>query len=519
MVQYDIIVIGAGCGGLTAAAYAVKEGKKVLILENHNSPGGFATSFVRGRFEFEAALNEFYPNIGSGGTDETHEILKDFGITEKLERLSIPAAYRLLSVSADGTKIDAEMPMGTENYINAMEANVPGSRKSMQLFFETAREITDAVNYICSTEEPFDKKMYKMLKKNYPNFISTAAYSVNEVLNAMEMPLKAREILTAYWIESGVDCNRLNFAYYAAKLYALLTLGAYIPAMRSYELSMALASYIEDNGGEIRYNSRVTRIMFNNSAAEGVVLKNGERIKCRHIICNCSPTAAFTKMMRVKDVPQSAVKRTNARVFGARSACLYLGLNRTPEDLGIKDYYTIITETADSTAQFAKMRSIEPNNMLTATCLNIVNPECSPAGTTLLTLSTLYTDNCWANVEPEDYNNEKDYIAAKLISNYEKATGIIIHNNIEELEIATPLTFSRYTASPQGVTRGYLAAGCDGMIERIATEKSDNDTPGLRFCGGWGTQLSGYAAAIASGRNTAFATFDDMLHEKTEGEK
>ena len=54
--SYDIIVIGAGCGGLTAAACAAKEGKKVLLLERHNAPGGFSSSFVRGRFEFDISL-------------------------------------------------------------------------------------------------------------------------------------------------------------------------------------------------------------------------------------------------------------------------------------------------------------------------------------------------------------------------------------------------------------------------------------------------------------------------------
>ena len=222
-------------------------------------------------------------------------------------------------------------------------------------------------------------------------------------------------------------------------------------------------------------------------------------------------------MIKASDLPRSAVKRTNARSFGARSACIYLGLNRSPEELGIKDYSVFISDNSDSVEQYELMKKIETNNNISAICLNIANPECSPKGTTILCLSTIYTDNCWANVAPEDYYNEKDLLAARLISAYEKATGITIHNSIEELEVATPVTFARYINAPQGVTLGYLGNDWDSLLPRIMTEKTDSDTPGLRFCGGWGTQLAGIHNAIATGRNTAYATLADIDEERSVG--
>jgi len=56
--HYDAIVIGAGLGGLAAATTLAHEGLGVLLLERHNVPGGYATSFVRGRYEFEVALHK-----------------------------------------------------------------------------------------------------------------------------------------------------------------------------------------------------------------------------------------------------------------------------------------------------------------------------------------------------------------------------------------------------------------------------------------------------------------------------
>ena len=46
------------------------------------------------------------------------------------------------------------------------------------------------------------------------------------------------------------------------------------------------------------------------------------------------------------------------------------------------------------------------------------------------------------------------------------------------------------------------------------TEETDNDINGLRFCGGWGTQLDGVCSAVVTGRNTAYATLDDISNER-----
>lgn len=514
--NYDIIVIGAGCGGLTAAACAAKEGKKVLLLERHNTPGGFASSFVRGRFEFEISLHQLCGFSKTAGSGDVRRIFDYLGISDKIKWTDVPEAYRLITKASDGSNIDVIMPFGVENYIDAMEKYVPGSKPSMTKLFKLAEEIVNSSEFFADFEFKKNISTLKKVLKEHGNFLRTAPYSVNKVLDALKVPKKAQDIFTAYWLYLGVDCDRLSFIHYISMVYMYLSIGAVIPKNRSHEISMALAGSIEDNGGEIRYNAHVSRILFKYGHASGVILKSGEKIMCEHIIANCSPTTAYGKLMKAKDVPESALKRTNARSFGMRGACLYLGLNRSPEDLGITEHSYFITETANSVNQFNLMKSIDTNNAQTAVCLNIADPNCSPSNTTILCITTLYSDNCWANINPEDYFDEKDMLAARLIANFESATGITIHNSIEELEVATPVTFARYTYTPQGTVYGYFGDDWDGIIPRIMSEASDCDTNGLRFCGGWGAQLSGMCSAIASGRNAAFATLGDINDSETE---
>ena len=514
--SYDIIVIGAGCGGLTAAACAAKEGKKVLLLERHNTPGGFASSIVRGRFEFDVSLHQLCGFSKASGVGELRQIFDYLGISKKIKWIEIPEAYRLITKASDGSPIDVIMPFGIEGYIDAMEKYVPGSKASMTRLFMLAEEIVKSSEFFAEFEIKKKPSVLRKVLKEHGSFIRTAPYSVSKVLDALMVPKKAQDIFTAYWLYLGVDCERLSFIHYISMVYTYLTLGAAAPKFRSHEMSMALAGVVEDNGGEIRYNTHVSRILFEDGHACGVILKNDEKIMCKHIIANCSPTTAYGKMIKAKDVPESALKRTNARSFGMRGACVYLGLNRSPKDLGITEHSYFITDTANSVNQFQLMKSIDTNNAQAAVCLNVADPSCSPAGTTILCLTTLYSDNCWANINPESYFDEKDMLAARLIANFESATGIIIHNNIEELEVATPVTFARYTYTPQGTVYGYYGDDWDGIIPRIMTEATDCDTKGLRFCGGWGTQLSGMSSAIASGRNAAFATFDDIETENNK---
>lgn len=511
--DFDIIVIGAGLGGLTAAACATKNGKKVLVLERNLTPGGSATSFTRGRFEFEASLHSLCGYSNTQGVGDVRIIFDELGISNKIEWCKLPTAFRVITKSKNGEKIDATLPFGIENFIRAMEEYVPESTASLEKLFDVAEVTVDGINHLCATEEKINMSFAKNLLKEHGNFVRTAPYTVNEVFSALNIPQRAREILSSLWIFHGVDCDRLSFTEYILTLYNYIQFGGYVPKNRSSEIALTLAGFIEDNGSQIWLGSEVARIIFENNEAKGVILSNGEKILCNHIIANCSPTFAYSKMMKVSDVPVTATKRSNMRTFGARGAAIYVGLNRSINDLGITDCNTIITESADSSVQYDLMRTLSSNNMCRVTCLNAINPEASPKGTAILTFTTLFTENCWANIDPENYFEEKDAFAKRIIKLYEDSCGVKISENIEELEIATPLTFARYLNTPQGVIYGYSTDNTDNMLSRFMTEESDSDTKGLRFCGGFGTQGAGVHSAIASGRNTCYATLYDIEKE------
>ena len=145
--SYDAVVIGAGNGGLIAAATLAEKGVKTILFEQHNLPGGFATSFTRGRFEFEPSLHEI-SDFGPPEDKGNVRILLEDRIGLDAEWMRVPEAYRLIIPDDVGGRIDAVMPFGEEAFLDKMEEYVPGSRPSVVKFIRLCEEVVDAFSYL-----------------------------------------------------------------------------------------------------------------------------------------------------------------------------------------------------------------------------------------------------------------------------------------------------------------------------------------------------------------------------------
>lgn len=231
--SYDCVVVGSGNGGLSAAAQLAAKGVKVLLLEQHNVPGGFATSFVRGRFEFESAMHlvaDVGPPTNKGSVREYLE--DELGIY--LDWVEMPEAFRLI-LTDPGEEMDVTMHYGVESYIQGIEREVPGSGESIANYIALCMEVVDALTYLGMSRGKPDRKV---LTTKYTNFLKTAAYSVDQV--AREVPKRAQAIFHAPWVYIGLPTSRMNFTVFAGMMGKLLAFSGYIPRHRSHEFTSAV---------------------------------------------------------------------------------------------------------------------------------------------------------------------------------------------------------------------------------------------------------------------------------------
>jgi phytoene dehydrogenase-like protein len=126
--KYDIIIIGAGLGGLIAGAKLSREGKKVLLIEQHNRPGGCATTFKRKNFTFEVGLHEMH---GPSPSDLKTKIFNDLDVFNNVEFIRIPEFYRFVN-----DRVEVIIPHDPELAIDRLSGLFPQETDGIKAYFD-----------------------------------------------------------------------------------------------------------------------------------------------------------------------------------------------------------------------------------------------------------------------------------------------------------------------------------------------------------------------------------------------
>ncbi|TXT60032.1 MAG: hypothetical protein BAJALOKI2v1_140017 [Promethearchaeota archaeon] len=497
---FSVIIIGAGLGGLGAACQLTLNGEKVLLLEKNNVPGGFASSFIRGRFEFETALHAL-SDIGSlENKGSLYKFFEDLGIVPDILTFKpLPEFYR--SIYYDG--YDITIPLGIEEYTNKLLELFPNEKDGILGFIEMCKSVLAGIKYIESKNGKYSQR--EILKK-HPWLARVAGITLSELFDKFFDNKKLRSLISQPWGYIGIPPERMNAYIFVTMVIFFLNWGAVYPQGRSHALTSAMVKSFEDRGGIIKYNANVKKILTKNNRVCGVELFNGDRYISNAVISNANPLLTAMKMLPENIIPEVYKRKIFAPEIGPSGFSVYLGLNAPYEELGFTAHEHFVNETYDTIEAFESFKNLENPKYMVAACYNHIYENISPPGTSELVLTTLQMGKLWEDIASNEYLSMKDKYADKLIKLLERTISPDIRDYIEVMEIATPLTYYRYSKNIQGAIYGTTQDVTNGPLFRL---NSRGAIPGLYQVGAWTNFGGGYSTTILGGRIAAGMYFKD----------
>ncbi len=489
----DVIVIGAGLGGLVAAVTMASRGMDVLVLERNTVPGGCATSFVRGRFEFEVSLHEM---SGVGRADRPgrlYPFLEELGVLDRVELVRTRDFHR--SVFPD---LDITMPVGREAYretlCRAFPASADGIRRFLAEVHRTAEEVSYFYPLMVGPGLPSPGRALTLPVKT-ASMMRYALVSWGQVLERYVDDPAPRAVLSQIWSYLGLPPSSLSFTFMASAVASFVDVGPQVVRGRSQALSSALVDLLAERGGTIRLRCPVERITHAGGRVTGVVTAGGEELRARFVLSNVDPVTTCSRLLDADDVGSMFWHRLRSNVVGTSTFNVYLGLARPAAELGLADHEVFINEDYDVEGRWAKLRRIGPPGELTLTSFNAVLPDISPPGTGIVVLTTLVYGEPWLDVPPRDYVATKNRLADHLMRRAETLMPGL-RDATEVVEVSTPITNMRYLGQAGGAVYGFEQVPGETTLFRPG---HGGPLGGLYFTGAFTQPGGGFEPAMMSG--------------------
>jgi phytoene dehydrogenase-like protein len=447
--SYDVIIIGSGLAGMTAANKLAKNGRQVLLLEGHNKLGGFATWFKRksGNQIFDISLHGFPYGMKKTCRKYWSKEISD-------------AIIKIKGVRFKNPMYDLETDFTREDYTAKLINHFKIEEERVLAFFKFLEEM---------------------------NFYDPPKLTNGELF---EKFFPGRKDVLRFLLEPIVYANGSNLEdpaiTYGIVFSNFMSKGVYTFQGGTDELIGKMKEELLKNDVDIKMHSRVDRILIENKKAVGVVLK-GEEIRSSAVLSNSNLLSTIFKMTGKEHFNPDYIEKAREVRLNTSSCQVYMGMKPGETIPRMKD---LIFYSED--AEFSTDLVLSPK--VGSQTFSIYYPDARPHlknhYAIVSSSNSRYED--WTNLSEKDYIEKKQYLIDKALTALEKVIPGV-REKIDFVEAATPLTVEKYTLHQKGASFGTKFEGLD--ISMNMHKQID----GLFHAGSVGIIMSGWLGAANYG--------------------
>jgi phytoene desaturase len=483
--SYDAAIVGAGLGGLSAGACLAKAGHKVLVVERQDGPGGNAHAFRRGPYTFDPAIHV----IAQGFNIEfLGFFLQALGIRDRVDLL--PAEDNF-AIEIEGSRY--RFPVGLEPVIEYLRGQFPEEADGITAFVNTCAEATR------ESQAPPPRVAISdlaQLMEALPTLFKYRTRTLQDALDEFLVDPKTKAVCGAQWPYLGLPPSRISFMAYAGAWMATLDPGPLYVRGSFQALADALTEAIEENGGEVLFDTTVTGISVDGERVTGLRLGDRE-VRAPIVVSNADAKQTFEKLVGEEHLPARFTKRLSRMKPSLSAFLLYSAAKIDPADHDLS-HETFVYRHWDHEDTYKDVLGGKLGGMWFS-LPTLHDPSLAPEGEHLILFTSMMPYDIgepWDQAKPRYTELMVDEVE-RVIPGYRDA--------ITFMDSATPKTFESYTLAHEGAAYGW-----ENTPNQTVPKRLDYRTPieGLFLAGHWTHPGTGSVRCLLSGAQTAAAILD-----------
>lgn len=447
--EYDDLVIGSGVAGLTVGALLAREGRRVLLLEAHEYPGGYAHTFPMGGYRFCAQVHYIF---GCGEGEPVDELLRRIGVSVRFRRLD-PEGFDHVVVAGERFRI----PSGFSKFRDRLLRRFPEAEKPLRRYFATVMSLREEIARLPDAPTWRDLALAPL---RFPHLVRYRTWTLQRLYDHLGMPRRLQAVLAGQAGDYLLPPERVSLLLHVS-LVSSYDSGAYYPERHfSHLIESIVASIRSHPGCDVLLSHEVSKIVLSGDRVSRVETTSGKTFRAKRYISNLDP-ALTLRLAGPERFPASYREELDYE-YSSSTFTMYLGVKGCDlRDHGFGSFNVWHYPHDDLNRiyrdQGERHDLSNPWLFLSTPTLHTDAPGIAPPGHQILEVATSCDYTHFDAVSAEGrkaYNAEKTKIRNVILDVLEASYVPGLRRNLAMKVVGTPWTNQRYCWAPRGNAYG-----------------------------------------------------------------